>query len=198
MEVFKRLPILLKPQAAPAGLVVILSTFLASCLPVSAQYSSKMDDPNYKHFYMGRQEIEVLDNSPIVKYRRSAGAGGGQTGGVQGPVPLPAAGFQQYSNNVPSGPSNLPKVENGVPHKLPLAAKGNPGKLKAKASTQTSARLLGRSSLPSTAAKPTVAKYKKSYQTRPESASSGAASLNSAQKVRGKLLPWATNKHQNY
>jgi hypothetical protein len=204
MEIFRQLLIASELSGripALASRVVILSCLVGILQPVNAQeYSpySKLDDPNLKHFYMGRQEIEVFDNTPIVKYR---GGGGGDTAGQQsptgpqGPAPLPAAGFQQYSSNVHGGPLNLPKVENGVPPKAPPPAslKGNAGKLKAKTSTRAGAAL---SKKPASASHPTVETYKQTYQTRPQSGAPAETGISSSQKVHGKLLPWATTRHR--
>jgi hypothetical protein len=178
-------------------LVVILCVFgLSSIQRAYAQdYStSKVGDPNLKHFYMGRQEIEVIDNTPIVKYRNGPGSAAGQQGtpGVQGPQPLPAAGFQQYSSNVKGGPLNLPKVENGVPHQLPPAPlKGNTAKLKSKTSAQITAKK-------TPAAPAAIETYKQSYKTRSPSVTPNNG-VSSTQKVHGKLLPFATTRHRaNY
>lgn len=206
MDVVKRR---LRKRLHPAHTVLAVLIFgsvglLGGLIPSIAQeYStySKSDDPNLKHFYMGRQEIEIFDTSPIVKYRGSAGDAGQQPAGAspQGPIPLPPSGFQQYSSNVRGGPLNLPKVENGVPPKAPppKSMKGSTEKShphSARAHTTTLSR--GASS---SAAKPVIKTYKQTYQTRPRpTATQQGVGLSSIQRVRGKLLPWATNRRTGY
>ncbi len=91
-------------------------------------------------FYMARRQIEVVDDSPIVKYSGGGAAGGAAAGfGSQqrggGMAPLQRAGFTSYSSSLPqSSAPALPKVNNGVPvpvvpPKLPKSTSARAGSL---------------------------------------------------------------------
>lgn len=113
-------------------LLVALITTIGLAAPVLAQDGRQ--DPNFKHFYMARQQVQVIDESPIITNQTGGGgqAGGGAPAGAQ---PLPKAGFQSYFQGSPQAPNNLPKVFNGVPPKLPPAPNAmnaQAGKLKPK------------------------------------------------------------------
>src|SRR5688572_1736730 len=84
-------------------------------LPASAQRSS---DPNLGHFYMARQQIQILDDAPVVYDKRSV-PGSAQVAAPQGPAPLPRAGFSAYSSAMPTMTTGLPEVVNGVPKRIP-------------------------------------------------------------------------------
>src|SRR5437868_14255508 len=94
---------------------LLLCAFSAGVfLPALAQRAS---DPNFGHFYMARQQVTITDDGPIVNDQRTnpaaKGAGAGVGGMQGGPPPLPKAGWQPYSSEIPSVRTDLPKVANG-------------------------------------------------------------------------------------
>lgn len=97
-----------------ALLVVGLS---ATALPGLAQ--GRSNDPNLGHFYMARQQIQILDDAPVIYDKRTVPGAAQQVALPQGPAPLPRASFQGYSSSVPSMGQGLPEVVNGVPRKMP-------------------------------------------------------------------------------
>jgi hypothetical protein len=102
--------------------------------------AQKDGDPNLGHFYMGRQQITITDDAPMVNDKRSNGAAPGAMQGAMPArrAPLPAAGWQSFAPAAtnPNLSTSLPKVVNGVPPKevaKPLAkmngTKGKAGAL---------------------------------------------------------------------
>jgi len=89
-----------------------------------AAMAQRTSDPNLRNFYMARQQWSITDDSPVITGSpgAAAGAAGGAMGGMQGgPPPLPKAGWQGYSSQIPSVRTALPQVNNGVPKSLPKA-----------------------------------------------------------------------------
>jgi hypothetical protein len=165
-------------------------------IPAHAQ---KADDPNIGHFYMGRQQITITDDAPLVNDQRTRGgaAPAGMNGALPGrPRGLPTAGWQSYSPVAPSLSTNLPKVNNGVPkpvapvaNKPPRGMKGNAGALGAGK---------GKSATPQ--GDPNVVKTYKPYTRyqNPDSAGISAtdnANQQSTSNVRGSVLHWARGHH---
>lgn len=89
---------------------------------VGNQYG-RGSDPNLGHFYMGRQEVQIMDDAPYVNDMRTNPAAQQQQRGAapNRPQPLPRAGFMPYASSLQSMSSSLPKVNNGVPQKMPVA-----------------------------------------------------------------------------
>jgi len=107
------------------GLLQTLST-PAFAQGFNGNQYGRTNDPNMGHFYMARQQIQILDNQPYVNDMRTnpAAAGAQQAPpGAMGPRALPRAGFVGYTPSVmPSMSGSLPKVVNGVPPKpVPVA-----------------------------------------------------------------------------
>jgi hypothetical protein len=175
-------------------LTVAYTAFLQ--IPADAQ---KLDDPNIGHFYMGRQQVTITNDAPIVNDQRTNSSGaapGGMNGALGGRAPLPAAGWQSYSPVSPGLSTNLPKVNNGVPKPPPPAAAkkpphgltGNAGALGA-----------GKGKSPTPPGDPNVVKMYKPYTRyqNPDSAGVSAsdnANQQSSSNVRGSVLHWARGK----
>lgn len=158
-----------------------------------ASFGQKTYDPNLNHFYMGRQQITITDETPLVHDKTTGTAGGASSNGALPgrPVPLPSAGFQSYTpeTSLPNTKS-LPKVINGVPPKTPppqtSGSKAKQGKL------QSRKVIAG----PATTGSPKgVSAYKPyaTYSTPSATTSSaqGSANQQSSSNVRGNLLHWA-------
>lgn len=178
----------------------ILTGLLASISPSLAQRSG---DPNIGHFYMARQQIDIIDDAPAVQDRRTQpgppGAAAGSAGMPARPIPLPKAGWQPYSSSLPTGMSNgLPKVVNGVPPKMPAAPALNPKMGKAGAyKNKSKSPGTQVSSGPSTPK--TYAPYK-GYGASPTSTAasvpvSSGSSGGSSTAVSGSLLHWRRTGH---
>lgn len=108
------------------GLLQTLST-PALAQGFNGNQYGRTNDPNMGHFYMARQQIQILDNQPYVNDMRSnpaAAAAQQAAPGAGGPRSLPRASFMPYSPSgmMPSMSGSLPKVVNGVPPKpVPVA-----------------------------------------------------------------------------
>ncbi|MGD9681781.1 MAG: hypothetical protein AB7W16_11415 [Candidatus Obscuribacterales bacterium] len=163
-------------------------------------------NPNMGHFYMARQQIQITDDSPVINYK-----GGGAPGqaGAQGmapgaPVPLPRAGFQRFSQTLPSYSNTLPQVNNGVPKAPPpvrqnlnSGMQGKAGKLKPSKKKAASKKP---DAAPKAAATPKSYSPYKGYdpKTAPPpshtaNAHAGGGSRTDA-KVRGSVLHWARGR----
>lgn len=178
--------------------LLLVAGMISAVTPSNAQPSS---DPNLRNFYMARQQITITDDGPLINDQRTvpqpgAAGGGPGAGGMPGlPVGLPRAGWQPYSSQIPSVRTALPKVNNGVPPKMPPATpgglSGKAGALKAK---------------PGAVAKPAAPAGVQSYQaykgyggnltpsTSSGSGSGGAAGYSSTSNVQGSVLHWARKK----
>jgi len=183
----------LSNQAALLAILVV-----SGCEAAQAQGFIKKDQnlPNASSFYMARQQWQVIDNSPIINGQ--PGGPGGPSGNVAPPpgAGLPRAGFQSYSP--PAAPqlsTSLPKVNNGVPPKLPPAraprqmpsgagAKGRAGKLPAMYAKPAS-----------TPTPPAVQAYAPYKGYSPGAAAAGGPAMNSQSNVKGSVLHWARARH---
>lgn len=156
--------------------------------------NKKQDLPDASHFYMSRMQVQVVDDSPVIT--RQAGNPGGQQqqGGMPPQVALPRAGFQSYTNDIPGLSTNLPKVNNGVPPKmppkqqLPNGARGHSGKLPGnKAAVARPKPAAGPAQVQA------YAPYK-GFNPNNFNGNSSGASASSGQtqtNVRGNVLHWA-------
>jgi hypothetical protein len=161
----------------------------ALALPAQAQQYGKNADPNLGHFYMGRQQIQIMDDAPQVNDMRTQPAPPGQSPAAAAtpnrPQQLPRAGFMPYSNNLPTLQGSLPKTINGVPPKAPppAAIKSSMGKAGAyKAPAVAKAASSAPATLKSYAP---VQGYGSGNMARPVSANPGSSSSTA---VRGSLL----------
>ncbi len=179
------------------GLLSLYLIGAMALLPLSAQaQSGRQGDPNLGHFYMARQQVQIIDESPMVQYQPASPAAAAQQGNgalPAGPMPLPKAGWQPYSSSLPSGMgSSLPKVVNGVPPKAPPVKNVSPMKGKA-----------GQYKFKTPAA--TVPSGPKSYTpykgyggAPPVQATGSGSSSSSSTKVQGNVLHWSRVKRGSY
>ncbi len=163
-----------------------------------AALAQRSSDPNLRNFYMARQQWSVTDDSPVITGSPGAppGAAAGGMGGLPaGPAPLPRAGWQGYSTQIPSVKTALPQVNNGVPKALPRAQNLSGQQAKA-----------GSLKLKPQAAKPTGPVGTQTYQAYKgygggltPSTGSGYGSgsgLRTTTGVQGNVLDWARKKRR--
>lgn len=193
------------------GIAARIST-LAFCAATSSllvtvpAFAQLSDNPNMSHFYMARQQIQILDDAPVIYDKRTNPAAAAQSQGAlpRGPAPLPRAGFNSYSSSLPQGMgSSLPEVVNGVPKKIPppAAPKGvNPNMAKAGKYKNAAAKK------PAKPSGPVVTKTYAPYQGYGAPAGSAASSRpvasygsnSSSTNVRGSLLHWSRTRSPNH
>ncbi len=186
--------------SAPLLTALSIATAVAAIAPAFAQ---RQGDPNMGHFYMARQQITITDEAPMVNDQRTnpAAAQASGSGGMPGgPMALPRAGWQPYSQSIPSLRTSLPKTNNGVPEKAPppppVGMRGRAGGLINGARTASKPK----SSRPTTASAPSapvVKAYSPYKQYEPDSAAAGSAAMQSNSNVRGSVLHWARPR-KNY
>src|SRR6516162_9021694 len=117
-------------------LVICLAGSLG--FPLGAQ-AQRDNNPNLNHFYMGRQQVQIIDESPMIMHRPGDPSNGSMNGSMPNrSLPLPHAGWQSYTQAQPPGfASGLPKVINGVPPKpVPQGPAGNKAKAGALAASK--------------------------------------------------------------
>lgn len=162
-------------------LIAIIAS-LGIVTPVLAQ-DGRGADPNFKHFYMARQQVQVIDESPIITNTQGGGGAAGGQGAPAAAQPLPRASFQTYFQGSPGAPSNLPKVYNGVPPKLPPAPNamsGQAGKLKPK-------KAAAKSSYPGLKAYKPYSGY---GGATPKSSGDASGGSSTSSNVHGSILHW--------
>ncbi len=171
---------------------------IAAIIP--SAHAQRSDNPNLRNFYMSRQQWTITDDAPIINDQRTqpGASQGGQGALPAGPAPLPKAGWQPYSSNIPSVRTALPEVNTGVPKNLPTApsprgVKANAGTLKPKG--------------PAAQSKPATPTTVQSYSTyrgygsnlSPATGSgTGQGSMQSSTSVQGSVLHWARSKRKAY
>lgn len=170
-----------------------------------AQGGYRSSDPNFGHFYMGRQEWQYIDQSPVVTGTPPGppGAQGQQPGAAPArPAPLPKAGWVPYSSTIPSVQNALPQVNNGVPKPMPAAAPrgpGGPAGMRGKAGS-----LKGR---PAAAAAPKAPQGIQTYNSykgygggapAPAPSAFAGAGASTSTNVKGSVLHWARPKARTY
>lgn len=170
----------------------------AAATPASAQLQN---DPNLGHFYMARQQIQILDDAPVIYDKRTNPGAAAQSGQLpRGPAPLPRAGFNSYSSSLPTGMSTgLPEVVNGVPKKIPAPAQPSISPKKAKAGAYKVKQSAPR---PQQTVAKTYSPYKgygggNPYAGMQSAASTGnsyGTNASSATAVRGNLLHWSRTR----
>jgi hypothetical protein len=160
------------------------------------------DLPDSSQFYMSRRQIQVVDDSPIVKF---GGGGGASAAGGNGPIPtggqmaLPRAGFQSYTSAAPSITTPLPKVNNGVPPK-PTPQEEAAARAKAESLRKSQAKAAAAQAHPKTPPPPEGIKAYNSYKgynpanTLPTASAASGSSSSSNGQVKGNILHW--NKHR--
>lgn len=179
-------------------LKIALLAAVAAGLPmvepgVAQAQQARGNDPNMGHFYMARQQITITDDAPLVNNKMTQpGAPGAAAGGLPNGIPqgLPAARWTQYSPaENPNLSTSLPKVQNGVPPKMPPAG---PNGLKGK-----TGKLTGKPAAPKVAAQapaqPTTQGYAPYKKFAPDGIVGGEGGANS--NVKGDVLHWARRGH---
>ena len=168
-----------------------------------AMSQGRSDNPNMRQFYMARQQWTITDDAPMVNDQRTTpapGAAGGLGGMPAGPPLLPKAGWQPYSSQIPGIQTTLPKVNNGVPPKLPSAPnpvglQGKSGSLKPK----TPAAAVKPTGGPATIQSYNAYKgYGGSLLPSSGQGTSSGPGLQSQESVKGNVLKWARTKRSPY
>jgi hypothetical protein len=149
---------------------------------------------------MARQQIEIIDESPMVQYKSGnpAAAGGAYGALPAGRVPLPKAGLQQYSQSSPGFSGALPQVYNGVPKTPPAPAKtsSSPSGLSGKAGSLKPTKTTT-AKQPATNTVKTYNAYKGYGGSTPSGATGSAYGASQTQvqtNVSGSLLHWQKRK----
>ncbi len=187
---------------------LLLIGFFTTVTDANAQgfLRQKSSDLPKVNFYMARQQWQIVDDVPLVNDQRTMP---GQPGAQQQmqqqqqrAMPLPRAGFQQYSPmGSPSFSSGLPRVENGVPQApppdqaMPAGRKAKTGKLKYGKKSATANKPATQA--PSQSYSPKTYSPYKGYDPGTVSAGAGgsaAASQMSKTNVRGSVLHWARGR----
>lgn len=156
------------------------------------------DNPNLRHYYMARQQVQIIDDAPQYNDLRSNPAAQSQRPPAAAPQALPRAGFNSFMSGYAGGAarSGLPQVNNGVPRALPAATS-------AKGQSASAGKLKSATKTASTAAKTSpIVKGYKPYATAPSNASavgSGSASSSSSAStsVKGNVLHWNQKRAAN-
>jgi hypothetical protein len=165
-----------------------------------AQGGFRQSDPNIGHFYMARQQWQIIEDAPVVTGQPgSPGGAAQQMAAPNRPVPLPKAGWMPYSSSIPSVQNALPQVNNGVPKPMPAApaAPRGPSGMHGKAGN-----LSLKPKAPASSGPPTVKAYApyKGYgggAPAGQSAYTGGGSSAST-NVKGSVLHWARPKIRSY
>lgn len=190
----------------PKSLLVAVSlgSVLASAQAVQAQ-QGRNDNPNMRNFYMARQQWTITDEAPQVNDQRTGGGPmqqGGPAAGQGGPPALPRAGFIPYSQTMPGMSTQLPKVNNGVPPKLPptnnlpAAMKGNAGKLPKQKAPVAKAPV--QSGPPSVKAYQAYKGYTPGVAPPPVPSYQNSGGMSANTNVQGSVLHWARKKKSAY
>jgi hypothetical protein len=162
--------------------ISLLASFTSSLiiggLPLPA-FCQRDYDPNFSHFYMGRQQWSVEDNSPVI-INRTGTAPGAMNGALQNrPVPLPKAGWQGYA------PVETPTTKTG-------AAK-TPGHSQSSKSRRSATGNKGKAGNLTGGRSPSGIQGYKPYATYPAPVANpnGADLQQTSTHVKGSLLHWA-------
>ena len=136
---------------------------------------------------MGRQQITIENDAPIINNRTGNTNGGGNGALMNRPIPLPQAGWQPYAPvETPGINPNLPKVPGPIrqSHNVPgrISKKGHPGTLNAGVHARAAQNNGVRSYAP-------YAQY-----PEPSSSTQGSEDLEARTRVKGSLLHWARRK----
>lgn len=173
------------------------------CIPAAFAQDQYQGQPqNLGHFYMARQQVHIIDESPqVTRTTVPPGAAGGGNGAqnqpLNRPMALPRAGFQPYftGGQTMGGPgSGLPQTSNGVPTRAPQGPAG----MRSKAGTLRPKATATASQKPASTT-PVVKSYNPTggYGAAPAAGtSSGNSSLSSSSssQVRGSVMGWKKQK----
>lgn len=185
------------------GFWIAMLAVAAAVMPTLPGFAQgRSSDPNIGHFYMARQQWQILDDAPQVYDKRSDPAAVNPQSGIpRGPAPLPRAGFMPYSSSLPSGMgAGLPQVVNGVPPKPVSRPAQSIAARSAKAGKYKAPRPAARPSGPVTAK--TYAPYNGygggggPVSSAPTSGNGtyGQTGVSSSTGVRGSLLHWSRTR----
>jgi hypothetical protein len=182
------------------GALVAVSTAPALAQGFNGNQYGRGSNPNLGHFYMGRQELQILDDAPNVNDMRTNPRAAAPQAAQRGPAPLPRAGFMPYSQSAmtPSMSNSLPQVVNGVPPKpVPVIQKSGINPKLGKAGVYKASKPPSR---PVATTARTYAPYKGYGGGPPAGVASGPSgyggpSSGSATRVSGSLLHWSRTGH---
>lgn len=184
------------------SVLLIAVSFTLATFGEQSALAQRDSDPNLKHFYRSRQQVQIIDESPVVT-RGSAGtasSGTPKAGLPSKPLPLPAAGWQTYIQTKPPGfTTGLPKTNNGVPQSIAPptvpSKKGQAGALAAGNKSKNTKTASKAASAPPTNSVRAYTPYQTYKPAENGAAASGSSSQQSATTVRGSLLHWARGAH---
>lgn len=135
---------------------------------------------------MGRQQITIEDNSPVINDKTGGGAGGANGALMNRGTPLPKAGWQPYAPmETPGINPNLPKVPG------PVRQSHNPQTRQTAGSRGHAGRIAA-----GTHGKSTPSNGVRSYEpythyAPPAANTQAAQELGASTHVKGNLLHWA-------
>jgi len=142
---------------------------------ISSQFALSQNsyNPNMGHFYMGRQQWTIEDDSPIIN-NRTGTAPGAMNGALPNRAPLPKAGWQGYA------PIDNPRSVNSTP------------KASSSSKTKSAASKAGQKGKAGNLSPSGVTSYKP-YATysNPANTPSPGADPSTSTRVKGSLLHWA-------
>lgn len=178
---------------------------VALCAPALAQEPYQGQPSNLRNFYMARQQVQIIDDSPMVTRMPAPGAqpsaaGAQQPVNINRPVPLPRAGFQPYysSGQQMGGNTSLPTTSNGVPKKAPprvitgLPA-GRAGAIKQQAAQKTASSKP--SGVPTTKAYNPYGGYGGGQASGMSyGGGAGSGSSSTSRNVKGSVMSWKKNR----
>ncbi len=145
---------------------------------VQPAFSQRDYDPNFNHFYMGRQQWTVEDNSPVI-INRAGTAPGAMNGALPNRPALPKASWQGYAPiDNPATNNNLSKAGGGARSKnIGHSKPGQRGQ---------AGNLTGNKSPSGTNAYKPYATY-----SNPTNAPNTGTDPSTSTRVKGDLLHWA-------
>lgn len=185
----------LRSIAAKVAVLALLFSFSSEEAFAQGFIRKKSDLPDASRFYMARQQITITDESPIINRRSGDGGGSAGGGGASGPRPLSKAGWQPYSQMIPGLKTSLPKVNNGVPVKEPIAIPRVPkGRTSGLNAVAQKAKPAYPSSNPNA-----VSAYTpyNGYGGSAPGAGYDQANMQSRTNVRGSVLHWARSRRNH-
>jgi hypothetical protein len=177
-----------------AALLTVAGNLAGQCAFAQGFINKKQDLPDASRFYMSRMQVQYVDDGPVVTHQTNPGGqqGGGGIPGVP-PQGLPRAGFQSYTPEMPQLQTSLPKVNNGVPTKLPPPKPKAPG---AATGLKAHTGKLPAGKPTTKPAQPAMEAYTPYKGYNPANFGGSASSAASSQSnVKGSVLHWARARH---
>lgn len=187
--------------------ILSIALAIACSNPAQAQggFGGKRDLQDASQFYMSRRQVQVIDDSPIIKTGNGQLAPAGANG-INGGAPLQRAGFSSYTSSMPTITAPLPKVNNGVPKPDPIGGGSAGGSntyknAKAKAGALSNSKGKPKAAAKTPAAPSGVQSYGeyRGYSTQGAgeyalSNGGAAASSSTSTNVRGSVLHWSRKR----